>query len=72
MTEQNDLPLEVQRALIQNELAQHKQAEYVLTLRYRVSKKIEAPAEDLKVIQDALYKTLQYIEAYTKELNELK
>lgn len=63
---------EVKALLIQNELQQHRQAAYVLTMRHKVAKRINASPEELKPIEDALLKTEQYIDAWEMELMELE
>ena len=63
---------EVKALLIQNELQQHKQAQYVLTLRHRVAKRIDASSEELKQIEELLLKTEKYIDAWEMELLELE
>jgi uncharacterized protein YPO0396 len=63
---------EVKALLIQNELQQHRQAAYVLTMRHKVAKRIDASSDELKQIEELLLKTEKYIDAWEMELLELE
>jgi uncharacterized protein YPO0396 len=63
---------EVKAALIQNELLQHRQVAYILTMRHKVAKRIDAPSDELKQIEELLLKTEKYIDAWETELLELE
>jgi len=51
-----DVSKEVKGQLIAQELQTYENTRYLLSLRHRVNKKINAPAETLKAIEDELVK----------------
>ena len=71
MDTQTEIPNEIKIALIQNEIALHKNTSYQLQLRHRVNKKLGGSAEELKALQDEMVKHEQAIEILNEELKEL-
>jgi DNA repair exonuclease SbcCD ATPase subunit len=70
-----DIPNEVKAQLLAQELATYENTRYLLSLRHRVNKKINAPAETLKAIEDELVKieaALDELTAIQKELASMQ
>lgn len=64
----SEIPAEVKRALIEQEIILHKNTAYQLNLRHRVNKKLGATTEELKPLEDELIKHEQAIDILKEEL----
>ena len=67
-----NVPVEIKKVLIENEIALHNNSAYQLSLRYRVNKKLGASGEELKALEDEMQKHEQAIDILNDELNELE
>ena len=68
----DEIANEVKRAIIENEIALHRNTAYLVQLRHNVSKKIGASAEELKPLVDELVKHEQTIDLLKEELKKLE
>ena len=66
------IPPEAQRAIIMQEIAGLQQAAYLVSMRYKVNKKLGATSEELKPIEDNLLKIELQIAEWQKELEAIK
>lgn len=64
----SEIPAEVKRVLIEQEIILHKNTAYQLNLRHRVNKKLGATTEELKPLEDELIKHEQAIDILKEEL----
>jgi hypothetical protein len=70
-----DIPTDVKSQLIAQELQTFENTRYLLGIRHRVNKKINAPAEQLKAIEDELIRiemALDELKAMQKELASMQ
>jgi hypothetical protein len=69
MTE--EITNEIKKAIIENEIALHKNTAYLVQLRHSINKKLGATAEELKPLVDELVKHEQTIDLLKEELKEV-
>jgi hypothetical protein len=67
-----ELSPEVMRGILAREIEGLKQQVYSQETLYKIKKNVDPNPEDLKKIQDALVTLYKYIDAYQKELAEIK
>jgi hypothetical protein len=66
-----EIPHEVKKALIENEIQLHKNSAYLMELRHRVNKKLGATPEELKQLADDIVKHEQAIDLLNEELKTI-
>ena len=68
----NDIPVETKRAIINQEIQMHRNTVYLLGLRHRVNKRLNNPDGILKQIEDEMAKEEQAIDILSEELARLE
>lgn len=71
MTDNNDVPVEIKRALLTQEIGQWKNTAYLLQVRHRVNKKLGAEEQALKSLEDEMVKAENAIDILSEELKAL-
>ena len=68
MSNDNDIPNEVKKILIEQEIAMHKNTAWLVQVRHNVNKKLGATAEELKPLVEEIIKHEQSIDLLKLEL----
>lgn len=66
-----EIPIETKQQIVQREIDQWAESQYLLGVRYRVNKRIGSDAEALKRIEAELERCEKAIDALNEELREL-